>query len=101
MNRIAAATGAFNAFGSISCMLIVKRIWTCHIEFALYKLIIIIIIIITESDQPRAKPRLRIAKPNHFLKTVSNPRLANRIVYVRPRLEFKKIAPMCLSPLYL
>ena len=30
-----------NAFGSISCMLIVKRIWTCHMEFALYKLIII------------------------------------------------------------
>ena len=48
MNRIAAARGAFNAFSSISCMLIVKRIWTCHMEFALYKLIIIIIIIITE-----------------------------------------------------
>ena len=46
MNRIAAASGAFNAFGSISCMLIVKRIWTCHMEFALYKLIIMIIIII-------------------------------------------------------
>ena len=30
-----------NAFGSISCMLIVKRIWTCHMEFALYNLIII------------------------------------------------------------
>ena len=30
-----------NAFGSISCMLIVKRVWTCHMEFALYKLIII------------------------------------------------------------
>ena len=28
MNRIAAACGAFNAFGSISCMLIVKHIWT-------------------------------------------------------------------------
>ena len=41
MNRIAAASGAFNAFGSISCMLTVKRIWTCHMEFALYKLIII------------------------------------------------------------
>ena len=27
MNRIAAACGTFNAFGSISCMLIVKRIW--------------------------------------------------------------------------
>ena len=46
MNRIAAARGAFNAFGSISYMLIVKRIWTCHMEFALYKFIIIIIIII-------------------------------------------------------
>ena len=45
MNRIAAARGAFNAFGSISCMLIVKCIWTCNMEFALYKLIIIIIII--------------------------------------------------------
>ena len=42
MNRIVAASGAFNAFGSISCMLIVKRIWTCHMEFALYKLITII-----------------------------------------------------------
>ena len=41
MNRIAAARGAFNAFGSISCMLIVKHVWTCHMEFALYKLIII------------------------------------------------------------
>ena len=40
LNRIAAASGTFNAFGSISCMLIVKRIWTCHMEFALYKLII-------------------------------------------------------------
>ena len=46
MNRIAAASGAFNAFGSISWMLTVKRIWACHMEFALYKLIIIIIIII-------------------------------------------------------
>ena len=45
MNRIAAASGAFNAFGSISWMLTVKRIWTCHMEFALYKFIIIIIII--------------------------------------------------------
>ena len=45
MNRVAAASGAFNAFGSISCMIIVKRIWTCHMEFALYKLVIIIIII--------------------------------------------------------
>ena len=44
MNRIPAASGAFNAFRSISRMLIVKRIWTCHMEFALYKLIIIIII---------------------------------------------------------
>ena len=35
MNRIAAANGTFNAFGSISCMLIVKRIWTCHMEFAM------------------------------------------------------------------
>ena len=43
MNRIVAASGTFNAFGSISCMLIVKRIWTCHMEFALYKFIIIII----------------------------------------------------------
>ena len=43
MNRIATASGAFNAFGSISCMLIEKRIWTCHMEFALYKLIIIFI----------------------------------------------------------
>ena len=45
MNCIAAASGAFNAFGSISWMLTVKRIWTCHMEFALYKFIIIIIII--------------------------------------------------------
>ena len=44
MNRIAAASGAFNAFGSISWMLTVKRIWTCDMEFALYKFIIIIII---------------------------------------------------------
>ena len=29
------------AFGSISCMLTVKQIWTCHMEFALYKFIII------------------------------------------------------------
>ena len=43
MNRIAAASGTFNAFGSISCMLIVKHIWTCHMEFALHKFIIIII----------------------------------------------------------
>ena len=43
MNRIAAASGAFSAFGSISHMLAVKGIWTCHMEFALYKLIIIII----------------------------------------------------------
>ena len=43
MNCIAAASGAFNAFGSISCMLIVKRIWTYHMEFALYKFIIVII----------------------------------------------------------
>ena len=43
MNRIAAASGAFSAFGSISHMLTVKGIWTCHMEFALYKLIIIII----------------------------------------------------------
>ena len=44
MNRIAAASGTFNAFGSISCMLIVKHIWTCHMEFAhRYKFIIIII----------------------------------------------------------
>ena len=50
MNRIAAASGAFNAFGSISCMLIVKRIWTCHMEFVLYKLIIIIIISKTEGS---------------------------------------------------
>ena len=27
-----------NAFGSISCMLIVKCIWTCHMEFVLYSL---------------------------------------------------------------
>ena len=40
MKHIAAASGAFIAFGLISCMLIVKRIWTCHMEFALYKLII-------------------------------------------------------------
>ena len=46
MNRIAADSGAFNAFGLVSCMLIAKRIWTCHMEFALYQLIIIIIIII-------------------------------------------------------
>ena len=46
MNHIAAARGAFNAFGSISCMLIVKRIWTCHMEFALYKIKLNIIIII-------------------------------------------------------
>ena len=45
MNHTAAASGAFNTFGWISCMLIVKRIWTCHMEFALYKLMIIIIII--------------------------------------------------------
>ena len=44
MNCIVAASGTFNAFGSISCMLIVKRIWTSYMEFALYKLIIIIII---------------------------------------------------------
>ena len=44
MNRIAAASGAFNAFVSISCMLIVKRIWTSCMEFAQYKFIIIIII---------------------------------------------------------
>ena len=47
MNRIAAASGAFNAFGSVSCMLIVKHLDICHMEFALYQLIIIIIIIIT------------------------------------------------------
>ena len=46
MNHIAAASDAFNAFGSISCMLIVKCIWTSHMEFVLYKLIIINIIII-------------------------------------------------------
>ena len=46
MNRIAAASGTFTAFGSISRMLTVKRIWTCHMEFALYKLIIFIFIII-------------------------------------------------------
>ena len=46
MNRTVAASGTFNAFGSISCMLIVKRIWTCHTEFALCKLIIIKLIII-------------------------------------------------------
>ena len=45
MNRIAAASGTFNAFGSVSCMLIVKHIWACHMEFTLYKLNIIIIII--------------------------------------------------------
>ena len=49
MNRIAAASGAFNALCSISCMLIIKHIWTCHVEFALYKLIIIIIITRLES----------------------------------------------------
>ena len=48
MNRIAAASGAFNAFGLISCILIVKRIWTAYMEFVLYtctrKLIIIIMV---------------------------------------------------------
>ena len=50
MNRKAAVSGAFNAFGSISWMLTVKRIWTCHMEFALYKLIIIIIMIYLQKD---------------------------------------------------
>ena len=31
MDRISAGSGAFNVFGSISCMLIVKRTWTCYI----------------------------------------------------------------------
>ena len=51
MNHIAAASDAFNAFGSISCMLIVKCIWTSHMEFVLYKLIIIINIIIIMSTK--------------------------------------------------
>ena len=45
MDHIVAASGAFSAFSLVSCMLIVKPIWTCHMEFVLYKLIIIIIII--------------------------------------------------------
>ena len=43
MNRIVAASVAFNAFGSISCTLIVHHIWTCRMEFVLYRLIIIVI----------------------------------------------------------
>ena len=35
----------FNAFGSISCMLIVKRIWTCFMKFVLYKIKLIIIFV--------------------------------------------------------
>ena len=50
MDCIAAASGAFYAFGSISCMLILKRIWICRMEFALYKLIIIIIIILLTTE---------------------------------------------------
>ena len=33
MNHIAAASGTFSAFDLISRMLIIKRIWTCHMEF--------------------------------------------------------------------
>ena len=51
MNRIAAASGTFNAFSSISYMLIVKCIWTSHMEFVLYKLIIINIIIIMSTKK--------------------------------------------------
>ena len=35
MNRIVAASGAFDALGLISCMLIVKRISTCHMKLSL------------------------------------------------------------------
>ena len=41
MNCIVTASGAFNAFSSIYCMLIVTSIWTCHMEFALYEFVII------------------------------------------------------------